>query len=184
MRSAEFFAIKATHYSRDWRNFQVSYECATMLSVTKLENKIAKLPLTPGVYLFKDKDGKIIYVGKSARLRARVKSYFRGGMQSYHAARMRMLGEIADVESIETGSEIEALVEEARLIKKLKPRFIVFMRDSKNYAYVAITKEKFPRIYVTHQPHAREAEYLGPFTESRALKKTLRYLRRIFPQDR
>ena len=148
----------------------------------KLEKKIANIPSGPGVYLFKDKRGRVIYVGKSANLRARVRSYFQSRIISYHATRMRLLDEIADIEVRETNSEIEALIDEAQLIKKLKPKFNVFMRDSKNYAYVAITKEEWPRLYVTHQPTAdRAIEFIGPFTEGRALKRTLRRFRRIFP---
>ena len=147
------------------------------------EKQIKEIPLEPGVYLFKDKDGKVIYVGKSARLRARVRSYFLRSTHFYNSAKVKMLSEIRAVEIIETKSEIEALVKEAELIKRLKPRFNHLMRDSKNYVFVAITKEDWPRIYTTHQPQGEEepATYIGPFTDAKALQRTLRLLRRIFP---
>ncbi len=147
------------------------------------EKQLKDIPLEPGVYLFKDKNGKIIYVGKSATLRARVRSYFRESTTFYNAAKRKMVDEIRGVEIIETNSEIEALVKEAELIKRLKPKFNRLMRDSKNYLFVAVTKEEWPRIYTTHQPQgdAEPAQYIGPFTDAKALKRTLRLLRRIFP---
>lgn len=148
------------------------------------EKTLKNLPMEPGVYLFKDKDGKVVYVGKSAKLRARVRSYFRESATFYNAAKKKMVDEVRRVEIIETNSEIEALVKEAELIKKLKPKFNRLMRDSKNYVYVAITKEDWPRIFTTHQPQGdrdEPAHYIGPFTDAKALKRTLRLLRRIFP---
>lgn len=149
----------------------------------KIDKKIKNLPAKPGVYLFKDKRGNIIYVGKSANLKYRVKSYFQKGAKFYSPAKVKMLSEIIDVETRTTDSEIEALVKESGLIKKLKPKFNVLMRDSKNYVFVGITRENYPRIIITHQPKqdTKTASYIGPFTDAGALRKTLRILRPIFP---
>jgi len=148
------------------------------------------LPALAGVYLFKNKKGEVIYVGKSANLKNRVRSYFQKGAKFYNAAKVKMLASITSVEIIETDSEIEALVKETELIKKIKPRFNVLMRDSKNYLFVGITKEDYPRVLITHQPknnlkpkthNLQPSKYIGPFTDAKALRKTLRLLRPIFP---
>ncbi|MEK9174664.1 MAG: GIY-YIG nuclease family protein, partial [Patescibacteria group bacterium] len=156
-----------------------------MLSITK---KLAKLPASPGVYFFKDKAGKIIYIGKSGNLKNRVRSYFpaQGGPASgrFNPAKVKMLSEIVNFEIIKTESEIQALIKESELIKKLKPKYNVLMRDSKNYLYVAFTKEEFPKIILTHQPSGYTLvakNYLGPFTDGTAVRKTLHILRDIFP---
>lgn len=152
----------------------------------ELEEKVDNLPSAPGVYLFKDSAGEIVYVGKSANVRARVRSYFTGS--SVNPVREKLREQIADVEAEETESEIAALVREAELIKKHKPRFNVLMRDSKNYVYVGFTQEDYPRIIVSHQPTNKlkrsvtnKLDWVGPFTDARAVKKTLRMLRTIFP---
>jgi len=147
------------------------------------EHLVKSIPLEPGVYLFKNAKGEVIYVGKSARLRARVRSYFLKSARFYDSAKNHMVDEIRSVDIIETRSEIEALVKEAELIKRLKPHYNRLMRDSKNYIFVVITKEDWPRVYTTHQPYSDDepAEYIGPFTDAKALKRTLRVLRRIFP---
>ena len=153
-----------------------------MLSITK---KLAKLPTLPGVYFFKDKAGKIIYIGKSGNLKNRVKSYFQKGVKFFNPAKVKMLAEITDFEIVKTESEIEALIKESELIKKHKPKFNVLMRDSKNYLYVAITKDEFPKIILTHQKLQASSfkirDYVGPFTDGTAIRKTLHILRDIFP---
>lgn len=146
----------------------------------RITRKLKTLSNIPGVYLFKDKKGRIIYVGKSANLKARVRSYFQRGATFYNAAKLKMLEQIADIETIETGSEIEALVKEAELIKKLKPRFNVLFRDSKNYVYIGFTHENYPRMIITHQP-SRDLRYIGPYTDAKAVRRTLILLRKIFP---
>ncbi|MEK7629505.1 MAG: GIY-YIG nuclease family protein [Patescibacteria group bacterium] len=164
-----------------------------MLSNSK---KLAKLPASAGVYFFKDKDGKTIYIGKSGNLKNRVKSYFSKGVKFFSPAKVKMLAEITDFEILKTESEIEALIKESELIKKHKPKFNVLMRDSKNYLYVAFTREEFPKIILTHQPSGYTSSslkapqslnglvaknYLGPFTDGTAVRKTLHILRDIFP---
>ena len=141
----------------------------------------AKAPHTPGVYFFKNRRGRIIYVGKAANLRARLRSYARGGWKE------NMLREASSIAWEELKSDIEALIRESELIKKLKPHHNILMRDDKNYFFVAITKDDFPRIFLTHQPDKDALRPLGrptsigPFTDGNALKETLRLLRRTFP---
>ena len=141
----------------------------------------AKAPHTPGVYFFKNRRGRIIYVGKAANLRARLRSYTQPGWKE------NMLREASSVSWEELSSDIEALIRESELIKKLKPHHNILMRDDKNYFFVAITKDIFPRIFLTHQPDKDIGRPLGrpmsigPFTDGNALKETLRLLRRTFP---
>ena len=143
-----------------------------------LLEKIEALPTKPGVYQFKNTDGKIIYVGKAQNLRNRVRQYF----QKSRSADLRieaMVSKIADVELTVTDSEIEALILEANLIKKLKPRYNVLLKDDKSYPYIAITKEPFPRIYVTRRkiPGFR---YFGPYTDVKSMRSALKIVRDIF----
>lgn len=139
--------------------------------------QVTKLPQAPGVYVFK-KGRRILYIGKAANLRERVKQ---------HLKEPRSLFNESSVWYCLTGSEIEALLLEAKLIKKYKPKYNVLWRDDKNYFYVAITKELLPRIFLTHQTNLKnksgtlKANFIGPFVDGKALKQTLRYLRKIFP---
>ncbi|MBI3671199.1 excinuclease ABC subunit UvrC [Candidatus Azambacteria bacterium] len=144
-----------------------------------MEN-IKNIPKKPGVYFFKDKSGKVIYVGKASILKNRVSQYFQS--KSKLSPRIQKLVEnIFDVEFLICESEIDALIQEAHYIKKYNPKYNVLMRDDKNYSFVGITKEYFPRIFITHQPAKLKADYIGPFTESFALKETLKMLRKTFP---
>jgi excinuclease ABC subunit C len=144
--------------------------------------RIYQLPKVPGVYCFQGGD-EILYIGKAANLRERVKNHF----QQPSFKDYLFLDKVEKVGYIKTNSEIEALILEAELIKKYQPRFNVIWRDSKNYFFVAITKEEFPRIFWTHQKKIKnkkskvEIEYIGPFVDGKALKKTLYLLRKIFP---
>lgn len=172
-----------------------------VMNYTILQKKTQQFPQSPGVYIFKDKDSAPLYIGKAARLRARVKSYFEKNYTPFGASRQRMLSEIADIEVTPTDSEIEALILESKLIKALKPRYNILMRDDKQYLYVGFTSEPFPKIFLTHQKKLKANEatyersecaakadllmklksYIGPFVDGRALKATLRVLRKIFP---
>ena len=154
-----------------------------MLSSKDINNA----PLHPGVYKFHDSKGRVLYVGKAANLRARLQSYFRSTPKEGHI--QAMLEEASRVDWKETSSEIEALIVESQIIKKERTPYNILMRDDKQYASVAVTKEKFPRLYVTRQrpPFIKTARgeipvrYIGPFTDASALTATLAYLRRIFP---
>lgn len=141
------------------------------------------IPQTPGVYMFK-KGRVVLYIGKAANLRSRLRSYTR--LDDRDPAKHAMVARADFISWEETTNDIEALLKEAVLIKRYRPKYNVLMRDDKNYSFVGFTKERFPKIFVTHQPlkvksWKLEARYIGPFTDSTALKKTLRLLRRIFP---
>src|SRR4030043_380713 len=146
--------------------------------------KISKLPKISGVYAFK-KDGKFLYIGKATDIKKRVKNHFsRPGFRG-----SLFINEAEKIGYLRTNSEIEALILEANLIKKHQPKYNVLWKDDKNYFFVAITKENFPRIFVTHQIKLKlkirswksRIEFIGPFVEGSALKKTLKILRKIFP---
>lgn len=146
--------------------------------LTKKED-IKKLPKTPGVYALKDKT-QFLYIGKAANIKKRVKNHF-----SQPTFRDNLfLKNIKKVGYIKTDSEIEALILEAKLIKKHSPLFNILWKDDKKYFFVAQTKEEFPRIFITHQPKQtskQKIRYVGPFVEGKALKETLKTLRRVFP---
>jgi len=150
----------------------------------KIINKksIDDLPKHSGVYCFIS-EGKTIYIGKAINIKNRVKSHF--NQPSYRDD--LFMGKVDEIGYFETYSEIEALILEANLIKKHQPKFNVVWKDGKNYFYVAIEKNnaKIPFVYITHQPfgaaQGKKIEYIGPFVEGMALKKTLKYLRRAFP---
>lgn len=148
-----------------------------------IEQKLSKLPATPGVYLMKDAAGKVIYVGKALSLRSRVKSYFKDNLgQGGHSEKTRALVKnIADLEWILTDSEMEALILECNLIKKYKPRYNIRLMDDKGYPYVRITTEDFPRVEYVHKMARDGARYFGPYTSSGDIKDTLKLLKRIFP---
>jgi len=145
------------------------------------KNKISDLPRNAGVYSFRDKKNSL-YVGKAINIRERVKNHFQ-----QPAFKSSVFAKKADkIGYIETNSEIEALILEAKLIKELKPRFNVIWKDDKNFFYIAITKEKKPIVSISHQPkktgkNELKINYIGPFVDGTALKKTLRVLRRVFP---
>jgi excinuclease ABC subunit C len=138
----------------------------------------SKIPEHPGVYIFERGKKTVLYVGKATNLKKRLSSYWQ---KSAGDKVRRLLADATRVTWIETESEIDALLKEAELIKGFRPKYNVLMRDDKNYAYIGITKEAFPKIFPTHQLIADKARYIGPFTSGSALKETVRLLRRIFP---
>jgi excinuclease ABC subunit C len=147
----------------------------------RLEGKLRLLPTLPGVYLFKDDQGKIIYVGKAINLKNRVRSYFSG--QQNNAPKTRVLVKrIRDLEYIVTDSEVEALILESNLIKKYKPKYNIRLMDDKNYPYLRVTvQEKFPRLEIARTVHRDGSRYFGPYTNATAVHETLRLLKRVFP---
>ncbi len=146
----------------------------------KLRNKLTHIPKTPGVYFLKNAGGKILYVGKARNLGIRTRSYFEP-YSGFSGIRASLTNEISDIGWKETGSEVEALLLESRLIKTLRPRYNILMRDDKQYFFAGFTKEDFPRVFITHQIKPGTNQYVGPFTDGGALKKTLKILRGIFP---
>lgn len=144
--------------------------------------RLKKLPSFPGVYIFRDAKRRPLYIGKAANLKTRLYAYFR--TESKHKPRIaKLIAEAISLQIIKTDSAIEALVQEASLIKRLRPKYNIIMRDDKNYLFVIITKEDFPRIILTHQPNTlhQKTEVVGPFTDAAALKSALKILRRAFP---
>ena len=144
-----------------------------------LIEKVKSFPTTPGVYLFKDAHGRVLYVGKSVSLRDRVLSYFRGG----EAARGNitlMMERIADVDYVQTAGEVDALLAEQRLVKDLKPRYNVDLKDDKSYPYIEIqTRQQFPRVLVSRDI-SRGSKVYGPFTDVDGLRAAFALLQRVF----
>lgn len=146
-----------------------------------LESKLAHLPDQPGVYLFKDKTGDVLYIGKAAVLADRVRSYFLKSAD--HSPKTSLLvSQIADLETMVTRSELEALILESNLVKRHKPRFNVVLRDDKQYPYLRLpVKEKFPRLSIVRRVKKDGALYYGPYTPAGALRETLKVIKRVFP---
>lgn len=145
-----------------------------------LKNTIKNLPLRPGVYIMRDEEGNIIYVGKAKSLRKRVSSYFRH--QGFASPRLRKLVEtIADISIIRTESEAEALIVESRLIKKYKPFFNIDLKMNERYPYIKITDETFPRLIITRHRDNDGSTYLGPFISAKDVRALLRVAERYFP---
>ncbi len=148
---------------------------------SQLEAKLESLPHKPGVYLFKDSGGKIIYVGKARSLRHRVKAYFQEGMPSDPKTEV-LISKIKDLDVLVTDSEMEALILEANLIKEHKPRYNVNLKDDKRYPYLKVTiDEPYPRVLVVRRVKKDKAKYFGPYTNVSGMRQTLRLIRRIFP---
>ncbi|WP_427854370.1 excinuclease ABC subunit UvrC [Desulfosporosinus metallidurans] len=143
-----------------------------------LRQKLTLLPEKPGVYLMKDTQGQIIYVGKAKVLKNRVKSYFTG---SHVGKTERLVSQIVDFEYIVTDSEVEALVLECNLIKKHSPKYNILLRDDKTYPYLMITEETHPRILITRQLKKGRGKYFGPYPNATAAKEAARLLNRLFP---
>lgn len=141
-----------------------------------LKNYIAGLPPGPGIYRFKDTRKKDLYIGKATNLKNRASSY----LKTEDSRIIKMVDSAHSLEFISTESEIEALILESQLIKQFRPPFNIMLRDDKQYAFISFTAEKYPKIFITHQP-TKNQNFIGPFTDVGALKITLRYLRRIFP---
>lgn len=142
-----------------------------------LKEHIAQLPKEPGVYLFRDAAKKPLYIGKASHLKSRVSAY----PKSTDTRIQKMIEAAASLDHHVTGSDIEALILESQLIKQHQPKFNIMLRDDKQYFYVVITEDEFPRIYVGHQHRDPHANYIGPFTEGAPLRATLKVLRNIFP---
>lgn len=147
---------------------------------TTLEAKLRTLPARPGVYLFKDAAGEIIYVGKAISLRSRVRNHF----QVDHTTSVKnreMIRRVVDVDTIVVGSEAEALLLEANLIKSHRPRFNIQLRDDKKYPYIKVTlQEPFPRVYVTRRLENDGARYFGPYTEVGLMRHALEVVKKLF----
>ncbi len=145
---------------------------------SSLESKIKNLPDNPGVYQFRNDKGKVIYVGKARNLKNRVRSYFQSNLTSAKTA--ALVNKISDVELIITDSEIEALVLENNLIKELKPRYNINLKDDKSYPFIKVTNEPFPQVYPTRRVVKDGSKYFGPYTNVKDMKAALRMINQIF----
>jgi excinuclease ABC subunit C len=149
---------------------------------SRLESKLKGLPTGPGVYLFRDERGDVLYVGKAKSLRPRVRSYFQASGGDQRASVPRMVPRIADLEVIVTGTEVEALHLEQNLVKRHRPPFNVRLRDDKSFPYIAVTVEDdYPRVMFTRERHRRGVVYFGPYANAKKVRETLDVLNRVFP---
>ncbi|HLS66267.1 MAG TPA: excinuclease ABC subunit UvrC [Pseudogracilibacillus sp.] len=143
-----------------------------------IEQKLNVVPMKPGCYLMKDKHGIVIYVGKSKKLRNRVRSYFKG---AHDEKTQRLVMDIADFEYIVTSSEIDALILEMNLIKKYNPKYNVMLKDDKSYPYLKITNERHPQLLITRKLKKDGGKYFGPYTNVIAARETKKLLDRLYP---
>lgn len=168
-------------------HIQESTETAAGVSPRKrdakdqIREKLPYVPQKPGVYLMRDRFGKIIYVGKAKLLRNRVRTYFQPGADDGRRQFKALVSNIADFEYIITDTEAEALILEANLIKEHKPRYNISLKDDRKYPFIKITKEPFPQLVVVRNLKRDGARYFGPYTDVRAMRRTLETLRRILP---
>jgi excinuclease ABC subunit C len=149
----------------------------------RLENRLKEIPPQPGVYFMRDASDRIMYIGKSRKLRSRVRSYFRDSQRLTERI-ATMVKQVTDIEFIVTDTETEALALEANLIKQHLPYFNVLLKDDKKYPYVCITwSEDYPRIFITRKRQLGKGKdkFYGPYTDSRLLREILRICKRIFP---
>ena len=148
---------------------------------SRVQNQLKALPTKPGVYLFRDADGEVLYVGKAKSLRPRVRSYFQKTADT--RAQIRQLPErVADIEVIVTGTEVEALHLEQNLVKRHRPPFNVRLRDDKSFPYIAVTVEdEYPRVLFTRERHKPGVTYFGPYANAKKVRETLDVLNRVFP---
>ena len=146
-----------------------------------IQEELKKLPQKPGVYLMKDENGHIIYVGKAVNLKNRVRQYFQSS-RNQTAKTRSMVPNIREFEYIVTDSEMEALLLECNLIKKHHPYYNILLKDDKSYPYIKVTvQEMFPRIFITRRMEKDKAKYYGPFTDVLAAKETVETLHKLFP---
>lgn len=152
-----------------------------MATSSDLQSKLAHLPESPGCYLFKNEQQDIIYIGKAAVLADRVRSYFQKSAD--HSPKTSLLvNQVADLETMVTRSELEALILESNLVKRHKPRFNVVLRDDKQYPYVRLPiKDDFPRLSIVRRVQKDGALYYGPYTPANALRETLKVIKHVFP---
>src|ERR1700752_4030853 len=145
----------------------------------ELRDKVAQLPLAPGVYLYKDGAGTVIYVGKAKILRARVRSYFNDDKLA-DVKTGTLISEARDIDYILVDNEKEALALENNLIKRYKPRFNILLRDDKTYPYIRLTNEKYPRVYVTRRLVKDGSTYYGPYFPANLAYRLVQFIHRHF----
>ncbi len=146
-----------------------------------IQEELKKLPDKPGVYIMKDENGTIIYVGKARVLKNRVRQYFQSS--AVHAPKVAaMVARISEFEYIVTDTELEALILECNLIKKFKPKFNILLKDDKNYPYIKVTmNEDYPRVYMTRRVDKDGARYFGPYSNVFSVRETINLIKKVFP---
>ena len=145
-----------------------------------MRDRLKNVPLQPGVYLYKDQEGQVIYVGKAKVLRNRMRSYFQSPEGLLPKVRA-MMNRVANFDYIVTESEVEALILESNLIKAYQPRYNIDLRDDKSYPYLKLTAEKFPRLCIVREKKDKVSRYYGPYTEAGSLRETVKLLLEFFP---
>jgi len=159
----------------DHRSIHISFVPGT----ATLPDHLDHLPSGPGVYQHRDSEGKVLYVGKAKNIRSRVRQYFQKSRKT--DPRMdAMVGKSVEIEVIVTDSEVEALILESNLIKQLRPRYNVILKDDKSYPFIVITDEPFPRVFVTRQIRKDGSRYFGPYTDVKNVRAALKSVRDIF----
>lgn len=145
-----------------------------------IEQKLKLLPNKPGVYLYKDAAGRVLYVGKAIDLKKRVSSYFKPA-SAYDQRIEKLVPAIRDIDFIITNNELEAIFLENTLIKKYRPRFNIMMRDDKGYPYLKLTDEEFPRLELSRRVREDGGRYFGPYTSAANVRGTIQFLQKVFP---
>src|SRR5471032_2035037 len=151
------------------------------MAVDRIESQLKRLPTGPGVYIFRDDRGDVLYVGKAKSLRPRVRSYFQAGSSDTRQGIKHMASRVETIETIVTSSEVEALHLEQNLVKRHRPPFNVRLRDDKSFPYIAVTVEDdYPRVMFTRERHRRGVVYFGPYANAKKVRDTLDVLNRVF----
>jgi excinuclease ABC subunit C len=146
-----------------------------------VENQLKRLPAKPGVYIFRSAGGDVLYVGKAKSLRPRVRQYFQAGRGDNRLGIDQLVDRVADIETIVTGGEVEALHLEQNLVKRHRPPFNVRLRDDKSFPYIAVTiDDEYPRVMFTRERHRRGVLYFGPYANAKKVRETLDVLNRVF----
>ena len=151
------------------------------MAAEAIERQLRRVPTGPGVYLFRNARGDVLYVGKAKSLRPRVRSYFQAGSSDTRPGIRQMSGRVEAIETIVTQSEVEALHLEQNLVKRHRPPFNVRLRDDKSFPYIAVTVEDdYPRVMFTRERHRRGVVYFGPYANAKKVRETLDVLNRVF----
>ncbi len=152
-----------------------------LVAADRIESQLKRVPAKPGVYLFRDAEATVLYVGKAKSLRPRVRSYFQAGSSDTRQGIRQMADRVETIETIVTRTEVEALHLEQNLVKRHRPTFNVRLRDDKSFPYIAVTVEDdYPRVMFTRERHRRGVEYFGPYANAKKVRETLDVLNRVF----
>ena len=139
---------------------------------------LSSIPTSPGIYFYKDKRNQIIYIGKAKSLRNRVRSYFTSTHKK-DAKTQVLVRNIVDIDYLVVRSETEALLTESNLIKQHRPRYNVFLKDDKTFPYIAISKDRFPKIYTTRKINHQKEEVFGPYTNVKSMRSILKLIKKV-----